>query len=104
MSLSASPGLPIPAAEVGFVTGTLNLGTYATGGIAVTGSQVNCPNNLFELEIRPSGGYAFEYVPSGSSGGKIKAYWSGTASAVLNEVTNATNLGSINPRFTAIGY
>lgn len=87
--------------------GTINLGTYATGGIAVTGAQVECPNQIKHLSLFASGGYQFEYVPSS---GKIKAYQqkdpaaAGGADIPLPEVGNSTNLGSINPQFIAIGF
>jgi hypothetical protein len=81
--------------------GTGNLGTYATGGIAVTANQVGL-GVLESLSVRPAGGYVFEYVPSTA---KIKAYWTGaTTSAVLAEVDTSTNLSSITFTFLAEGY
>jgi hypothetical protein len=91
------------AADLGIVTGTLNLGTYATGGVAVTGAQVNCSRLLLILDVAHSGGYSFEYVPTGGSGGVVKAFQQSAATGALTEVPNATNLGSINPRFVAFG-
>lgn len=51
-------------------TGTGNLGTYATNGIAVTAAQLGL-GTIYSLVIDPAGGYLFEYV---ASTGKIKAY------------------------------
>lgn len=82
--------------------GSLNLGTsYATGGVAVTPQQFGFSNTLQHLQIAPSGGYVFEWLPASN---KVKAYLSGTASAVLNEVANAADIHTITPRFEAVGY
>lgn len=81
--------------------GSLTLGSYATGGVAVTPQQLGFQNAIQHLQVAPSGGYVFEWLPASN---KVKAYWSGTAGAVLNEVTAATNLASITPRFEAVGY
>jgi len=51
-------------------TGTGNLGTYATGGIAVTPQNVGL-GAIYSMRIETAGGYIFEYV---ASTGKIKAY------------------------------
>ncbi len=51
-------------------TGTGNLGTYATSGVAVTAGQVGL-GVIQSLVIDPAGGYTFEYV---ASTGKVKAY------------------------------
>ena len=51
-------------------SGTGNLGTYATGGVAVTAAQVGL-GVIHSLVIDPAGGYIFEYV---ASTGKVKAY------------------------------
>lgn len=104
MALTASANLPLVAAEVGIVTGTLNLGTYATGGVAVTGAQVKCPSNLFVLDVGHSGGYSFEFIQTSSSGGAIKAFQQSAATGALSEVPNNTNLSGVNPRFVAFGY
>lgn len=85
--------------------GTISLGTYATGGIAVT------PRNLElirvdDLDIQPTGGYLFEYLPST---GKIKAYRqkdpgaTGGADIPLPEVANAVDLSAVTSRFRAEG-
>ncbi len=51
-------------------SGTGNLGTYATAGIAVTAAQVGL-GVLQSLVVDPAGGYTFEWV---ASTGKVKAY------------------------------
>lgn len=102
--------------------GTLNLGTYATGGIAVTKSTFDFPVSLSHLDISQSGGYTCEWI---KSTGLVKVYYGGahahthtenTAGAyaqnattaantasVGDEVANSTNLASINFRFLAHG-
>jgi len=81
--------------------GTGNLGTYATGGVAVTASQVGLGRISF-IQVQPAGGYVFEYD---ATAGKIKAYWTGAAtSSVLAEVDTSTNLAAITFRFVAEGY
>jgi len=52
-------------------SGTGNLGTYATGGIAVSAQQVGL-GVIKSMVIDPAGGYTFEWV---ASTGKIKAYY-----------------------------
>lgn len=87
-----------------FKFGTVNLGAYATGGVAVTGVQVGCPESLVQLIVHPSAGYVFEYVPSS---GKVKAYYEdGAASGkeALPEVNASVDLSGVNPQFTAFGY
>jgi len=85
--------------------GTLNLGTYATGGIAVTKATFDLWHSLVDLEVRPSGGYVPEYV-----GGKVKVYdqkdpaASGGADIPLPEVANATDLSAVNFPFRAEGH
>jgi hypothetical protein len=82
------------------VVGSGNLGTYTTGGIAITPAQVGL-GTIDYFDISQSGGYTFEYIPSS---GKMKAYWdSGSAGAVLSEVTNATNLSSTVFQFEVTG-
>lgn len=93
------PGKSSPEAYF-FRFGTLNLGAYATGGIAVTPAQFGLLT-LVHLDLGATGGYVFEY---NKTTGKILAYWTGAGlSAVLAEVTNATNLTAITPRFMAYG-
>lgn len=61
------------------VSGTGNLGTYATSGIAVSAAQCGL-GVLDSLVIQPAGGYTFEYVPST---GKVKAYRVGVATGTI---------------------
>ena len=87
----------------GHAVGTLNLGnSYATGGMAVTPSQVGLPNKLFYLDISNANGLTFQYIPST---GKIKAFWSSAAGNRLAEVTAATDLSAVadQPQFQAFG-
>ena len=91
----------------GTTNGSLNLGSYATGGVAVTPSMFGY-HALVGLDVNPSAGYVCEYVPTSAdptAGGKVKVYWTGAGlSAVLAEITNATNLAAVNFRFEADGY
>jgi hypothetical protein len=86
--------------------GTLALGTYATNGVAVTGTNFELYNTLSDLRVDPASGYTFEYV---KSTGKVKAYWqrdsAGTTydKVALTEVDNATDLSSVTSRFRAEG-
>jgi hypothetical protein len=50
--------IPDPGGLFGATTriGTLNLGTYATGGVAVTAAQVKL-GTLYDLDVRPQAGY-----------------------------------------------
>lgn len=86
--------------------GTISLGTYATNGVAVTGTNFELYHTLSDLRIDPAAGYVFEYV---KSTGKVKAYWqrdsAGTTydKVALTEVDNSTNLASVSSRFRAEG-
>lgn len=81
--------------------GTGNLGTYATGGIAVSAAQCGL-GQIDSLVVDPAGGYVFSYAPST---GKVLAYWTGAAtSAVLAEVTTSTNLAGVTFTWRALGY
>lgn len=83
--------------------GTGNLGTYATGGIAVTPTQVGL-GVIDSLTIDPAGGYTFFYS---ASAGKVLAYESaaftpaGTNSAPT--ITTTTNAGTTEPMYTNAG-
>lgn len=85
-------------------SGTGNLGTYASGGIAVSAGQVGL-GQIDELQVMPAGGYVFEYV---KSTGKVKAYdqkdpaAAGGADIALPEV-GAIDISAITFRFQAIG-
>lgn len=87
----------------GHTVGTMNLGnSYATGGMAVTGGQVGCPNKIYYLDISTANGLAFQYIPST---GKVKAFWPNASGSRMAEVTAATDLSSAadNPQFQAFG-
>lgn len=56
------------------VLGTLNLGSYATGGVSVTAGLFGL-SRIEDLIIDPAGGYTFEFDKTNS---KIKAYRSGS--------------------------
>lgn len=58
-------------------SGTGNLGTYATSGVAVTANQVGL-GVVDAIVIDPAGGYVFDYV---KSTGKVLAYVGGGATA-----------------------
>lgn len=51
-------------------SGTGNLGTYATNGVAVSAAQLGL-GTIYSFTIDPASGYIFEYV---ASTGKVKAY------------------------------
>lgn len=86
----------------GFKFGTVSLGTYAAGGVAVTGTQVGCPESLVHLQVGPAGGYVAEYT-----GGKVKVYLQdydlASADAALVEA-GSIDLSSIKFPFIAFGY
>lgn len=85
--------------------GTISLGTYATNGVAITTKNLEL-TRIDDLDIQPSAGYIFEYVPST---GKIKAYRqkdpaaTGGADIPLPEVANAVDLSGVSARFRAEG-
>src|SRR5215471_2083413 len=87
--------------------GTINLGTYATGGVAVTAAQFQLDDHIFDLDVRPAGGYLFEFL---KATGLVKAYRqrdpaaAGGADIPLPEVTNGVDLSSVSSRFVAVGH
>lgn len=60
-------GIP---ANNGCRMGTLKLGTYATGGVAVAASDLGL-SVIDDIEIRPTAGYLFEFDKANA---KVKAY------------------------------
>lgn len=82
--------------------GTLTLGTYASGGIAVTAAQFELPGgSLQDLRVDPSGGYVPRW---NSSTGKVQVYLNkdpanaGGADVVLPE------LGTVDISATAFRF
>jgi len=67
--------------------GTGNLGTYATGGIAVTPNQVGL-GTIYSMGIDPAGGYTFSYIPST---GKIKAFAASSGSFTATGTNSVPN-------------
>lgn len=85
--------------------GKINLGVYATGGVAVTARGFDLAAALVDLDVRPAGGYVFEWDKTNA---KVKAYrengaGSYTQNATLVEVANAVNLTAVEARFRAEG-
>lgn len=85
--------------------GTINLGIYAANGIAVTKAMFDLPVSLDELDVRPSGGYVFEWDKTNA---KIKAYRNkdpgaaGGADIPLPEV-GSVDISAVVARFRAEG-
>jgi len=73
--------------------------SYPTNGEALVPADCRL-TRIDYMIIAPSAGYVFEYVVSTN---KVKAYWSGTAGAVMAEVTNATDLSAVSAYFIAFG-
>ena len=91
----------------GTQVGSLSLaaaGTYPTGGFTVNASLFGL-NALFSLDVNPDSGFVFEYIPTNTTTGKLKMFWTGAGlSAALAEVTNATNVSAVTAaRYEAIG-
>lgn len=86
--------------------GTLNLGAYATGGVAVTKALFDLPVSLDHIDIGASAGYIAEWD---KTNGKVKVYdqkdpaAAGGADIALPEVGNAVSLAAVNFRFLAQG-
>lgn len=85
--------------------GSLNLGSYATNGVAVGKGDFNLSVGLVDLDVSPAGGYVFEWD---KTNGKVKAYRENGAGAYtqnqpLVEVANAVDLTSVSARFRAFG-
>lgn len=86
--------------------GKLNVGVYATGGVAVTASQFEFSASILHLDVGSSAGYVFEFDKTNL---KILVYRqkdpaaAGGADIPLPEVANAVDLTAITPRFFALG-
>lgn len=81
--------------------GTLNLGSYTTGGVAVSASTFGHPVALERVHVGPAGGFVFEYV---AATGKVKAYNPYGLGEAMTEVANATSLSSVAAPFRSSGY
>lgn len=85
--------------------GTFNLGTYATGGVAVTPAQLGL-NSIEHLDVGTAGGIIFEWI---KSSGLVKAYRqkdpgsAGGADVALPEVANAVDISANVARYQAWG-
>jgi hypothetical protein len=100
-STVSTKGIPGTVSLAGMKYGTLSLGVYATGGIAVAASQFGTFTQLIDLDVRPSAGYVPEWD---EAAGKVIVYVGdndNAADAPLVEVANATDLAAINFRFAA---
>lgn len=83
-------------------SGTGNLGTYATGGIAVSPEQVGL-GTIQSLVVDPAGGYTFSYV---ASTGKVIAYYgssAGTPAGTIAVTDGAVTVGGGSAPFTDTG-
>jgi hypothetical protein len=70
------------------------------GGWSLTPAMLGMATIEFALFMDPPSGHIIRYDVATQ---KVKAYWSGTASAVLNEVTNGTNLSAVTFKGLFIG-
>jgi hypothetical protein len=89
--------------------GTISLGIYATNGVAVTKASFDLWHSMVGLDVRSSGGYIAEYVPTTAgvlSSGKIVVYYGDNNNAsdgVLIEIPDTTDISATNFRFRAEG-
>lgn len=75
-------------------------GNYATGGDSITPALFGL-GNLVKLWIEPAQGYVTEPRVSNLT---IRMWWSGTAGAILGEVTAGTVLSAVTVDCVAYGY
>jgi len=86
--------------------GSLNLGVYATNGVAITNAQFELAAQIDHLDLGVAGGLLFEWD---KTNGKIKAYRqrdpaaAGGADIPLPEVANGVDLSATAVRFRAEG-
>src|SRR4051794_25470225 len=86
--------------------GTINLGTYASGGIAVTKASFDLPVSLDDLRVDSAGGYVFRWDKTNA---KVMAYIgkdpaaAGGADVVLQEV-GSVDISAAIARFRAEGH
>lgn len=85
--------------------GTMTLGTYAAGGIAVTKAQLDLPVSITDVHVQSSGGYVPRWD---ATNGKVMLYVgkdpgnAGGADVVLQEV-GSVDVSGTTFRFTAWG-
>lgn len=85
--------------------GTLNLGTYASGGVAVDRTTFSLDHSLVDLDVKSASGYIARWDKPTA---KVMVYdqkdpaASGGADIALPEV-GAVDLSAVLFRFTAIG-
>lgn len=80
------------------ITGNLNIGTAASGGVALDLSK-QLPTKVHVVLLDGNGGYVGQYDYTNK---KVLVYEAGADGAPLDEVTSG-DLSSINMRFMAIG-
>jgi hypothetical protein len=79
--------------------GSINLGTYAAGGVAVTPGNVEL-NVLQNLSLEPAAGYVYSW---NRSTGKVQAF-SRAARARLSRRWAPIDLSTFPARFSAEGF
>lgn len=88
-----------------YTTGTITFdSSYATGGEALTASNLGLSSKVEFISVTPGSGYIFQYDYTNK---KLKAYWpttDATAPNVAKEVANTTNLSTVTCNFVAFGY
>lgn len=105
-SAVTSDGVPHSGAgDSNMRRGTFNLGTYATGGVAITAAQLGL-TTIEHLDVGTAGGILFEWI---KSSGLVKAYRqkdpaaAGGADIALPEVANAVDISANVGRYQAWG-
>ena len=82
--------------------GTMTLGTYASGGIAVTASQLELPGGtLQDLRVDSSGGYVPRW---NSSTGKVMVYLQKDPAAAGGADIALPELGAVDISATAFRF
>ena len=82
--------------------GTLTLGTYATGGVAVTKTMFDLGHSIVDLQVDSSGGYLPKFDKTNL---KVLLYQTITpaAAAPMQEVANSTDVSATVFRFLCTG-
>lgn len=78
---------------------SFNLGTYATGGVALAAADCGLATILF-VDAPPAGGYVFSYDTTGHL---LLAYKGAGAATALVQVANAADLTAVVARLLVIG-